>query len=87
MTIVIEWINKALTIFFTGEFIIKVIAFGHRYFYSAWNWLDFFIVVTSLIDFLLDYFLTGKSFNSTFKVIRVFRLARLLKLVNRFKVL
>lgn len=87
MTVVIEWINKALTIVFVAEFVVKVIAFGHRYFYSAWNWLDFFIVVTSLVDFLLDYFLIGKNFNSAFKVIRVFRLARLLKLLNRFKVL
>jgi len=44
-----EFINNCFTIFFTLECILKLIAFGCRFFKESWNVFDFIIVVVSLV--------------------------------------
>ena len=43
------------------EFIVKIIAMGfvigqHTYLSDGWNWLDFFVVITTLLDQIIDVY-------------------------------
>jgi hypothetical protein len=49
-------INYVFTVIFIVEAILKLIAFGKRYYISNWNKFDFFVVCCSLLDFLLNFF-------------------------------
>jgi hypothetical protein len=45
-----------MSVIFLLECILKIIAFGfivhkNAYLRSSWNWLDFFVVLVSLLDF------------------------------------
>lgn len=67
---------------FTAEAIIKIIAMGFAigqgtYLKDPWNWLDFFVVVTSLLAFLPNvYNVSG---------LRTFRLLRPLRSLSTMK--
>ena len=77
---VIRIIDYVLTGIYVLEMIMKIIAFGflfngpESYLRVGWNILDFIVVVTSLISFLPH---TTKNL-SFFKVIRIFRIFRVL---------
>ena len=63
-----------------GE-ILKLLAFGVKdYFYDSWNKFDFFIVIVGYVGLfpVLDVGLT---------VIRLFRVGRILRLINKTKTL
>lgn len=47
----LDLINDCLSLVFTIECVCKLIGFGFNYFKSMWNLVDFFVVVTSIIDF------------------------------------
>jgi voltage-dependent calcium channel L type alpha-1D len=69
------------TAVFVGEFALKILGLGlfkdkKSYFRSAWNWLDFVIVVTSI----LSIYITA----SGVKVLRTFRILRPLKSIKSF---
>mmetsp|Transcript_20712 Transcript_20712/g.31742 ORF Transcript_20712/g.31742 Transcript_20712/m.31742 type:complete len:83 (-) Transcript_20712:1422-1670(-) len=46
--------NIIFSIIFIIEAILKLIAFGDSYFENAWNKFDFFVVISSIFDLLLD---------------------------------
>lgn len=53
----IELMSDIFTMIFTLECIIKIIAMGfvvHRnsYLRDGWNWLDFIVVCTGMLDFI-----------------------------------
>lgn len=78
-----EQIDLGFSIIFIIEFVVKVIAMGfvlHKFSYlrDAWNCLDFFIVVVSIIGFLP---MGGGS--SGLKALRTFRILRPLRSVNK----
>jgi hypothetical protein len=84
---------KQINYFFSGVFIfeaiLKLIAHGLRgYFYSFWNRFDFFVVMTSIIDIVLESQNSTLSFLSIgpqiARVFRVLRVTRVLKLVRKF---
>ena len=55
--IFVEEAENVFTIIFVGEFIAKSIAMGFcigskSYLYDSWNWLDFTVVVTSILEVL-----------------------------------
>ena len=50
----LELINYFFTFVFTLEAILKLGAFGLRYFYNSWNRFDFFVVIASLMDIILS---------------------------------
>jgi hypothetical protein len=52
---------------------------------SWWNILDFSIVIVSWLDFMILAANEGQGLNSSVQAIRTFRVARILKLVRRFK--
>lgn len=88
-------ILENINYFFTGIFIIecllKFIGFGFNgYLYSGWNKFDLFVVLSSIIDILMNNL--GQSFFSFLRVgpqlariLRVLRVSRLLKLVKSLK--
>lgn len=78
----LEFIDLAFTLFFFLEMIIKWLALGlftlspPGYFRSGWNHLDFVVVVMALLG-------QSKLFGSSFKIIRVLRALRPLRLIKR----
>ncbi|MCQ2522081.1 MAG: ion transporter [Lachnospiraceae bacterium] len=64
---------------FTIEIILKLMAYGVRFFTDGWNIFDFVIVLLS--------FVTGLSFLSTLRAFRVFRVLRTLKAVKGLRAL
>jgi hypothetical protein len=75
----LEICNYIFTILFTFEFIVKIVAFGPRlYFTDHWNKLDVVIVILSYVGILLEELGSGLiSLNPTIiRVMRIFRIAR-----------
>ncbi|MCR4617293.1 MAG: ion transporter [Lachnospiraceae bacterium] len=59
---------------FVIEILLKLVAYGIRFFTDGWNWFDLIVVVCSLIS--------GLSF---LKVLRVFRIFRVFKVLKSIK--
>uniref|UniRef100_A0A8C1YXP0 Voltage-dependent L-type calcium channel subunit alpha n=1 Tax=Cyprinus carpio TaxID=7962 RepID=A0A8C1YXP0_CYPCA len=90
-----DTLNLIFTVLFTGEMIVKLIAFKAKgYFGDPWNVFDFIIVVGSIVDVVLNSKLTSKYCLSDLYVeaenvrvsitfFRLFRVLRLIKLLNR----
>lgn len=54
-TQLLDYSNYIFTFIFTMEAYFKLRAFSYRYFETAWNKFDFFIVVTSLMDIIIGF--------------------------------
>ena len=78
-----EMVSNGLTIFFTCEFVLKILAMGfvvHRnsYLRDYWNWLDTLVVIVGFIE--LMPFMNVASLRS----LRVLRVLRPLRSINAF---
>lgn len=78
----IDEVDTWFTVAFTVEMLLKVLGYGFvefedSYIRTPWNWLDFFIVVTSLLN------LFAQSVN--FSGLRTFRVVRPLRTVSKLK--
>ena len=88
---VLSKINLFFTSIFFFECVMKIVALGfHAYWLNPWNKFDFFVVLSSVVDLLMDIF--GKSFISFLRVgpqlarvMRVLRVSRLFKLVKNLQ--
>lgn len=73
--------------FFLGvyhvEATIKLCALRKKYFTSGWNLLDFFILMTSWLDFLFPFFLNAST--QATRVLRVFRAMRALRALRMLR--
>jgi len=74
---------------FALEAALKVIAYGvllgpHAYLKNPWNCLDFFIVVTGLLD-VLDAAVVGGESNRVFSSLRLLRPLRIIRAVEHFE--
>lgn len=83
-----EILDIVLTIFFTLEFMLKVVAWGlimdrHSYLRDAWNWLDFIVVISALLSLLPG----GSEGLAFLRVFRALRPLRSLNAVPQMKVL
>jgi len=83
---VLEMAATVFTACFLFEFLCKLIAMGFvlgpgAYLKSAWNWLDFIIVIIGVLDF---DFLPGTA-SGNLSAIRTFRVMRPLRAITRFK--
>uniref|UniRef100_A0A1I8H277 Ion_trans domain-containing protein n=1 Tax=Macrostomum lignano TaxID=282301 RepID=A0A1I8H277_9PLAT len=77
---VLDYFNMLFTAIFTIEFILKLVAFSFRnYFSDLWNVLDFVIVLGSYIDIISSKIVQPSRSASS----RLFRAMRLVKLLNR----
>ncbi|CAF3628000.1 unnamed protein product [Rotaria socialis] len=83
-TEVLDIFDKVFTVVFTMELVLKWFAYGiTNYFTSGWNWLDFVIVVVSVLGAALDLF--GVADIPAFKSMRTLRALRPLKALSRFE--
>jgi hypothetical protein len=52
---IIKYMNLAVNYVFLLECILKIMSYGFlKYLKNRWNQLDFFLVVTSLVDIVID---------------------------------
>ncbi|KAL7825524.1 hypothetical protein SRHO_G00341470 [Serrasalmus rhombeus] len=88
-------VNSCLLVFYVLEALFKILIQGRTYFRNPWNDLDFFILLMTLLDFVLSLVQSGGGFSSrqastlfrvfkTLKGARVFRALRLLKAIRLF---
>ncbi|KAL7874793.1 hypothetical protein SRHO_G00057630 [Serrasalmus rhombeus] len=100
VTVTTSWclsaVNSCLLVFYVLEALFKILIQGRTYFRNPWNDLDFFIVLMTLLDFVLSLVQSGGGFSSrqastlfrvlkTLKGARVFRALRLIKAIRFFK--
>ena len=77
-------LDKIFTVIFTVELILKWFAYGiQKYFTNAGNWVDFLIVVVSVLGNILDWL--GVADIPAFKSMRTLRALRPLKALSRFE--
>jgi len=77
-------LDKIFTVIFTIELILKWFAYGIKnYFTNGWNWLDFIIVLVSVLGSILDWL--GVADIPAFKSMRTLRALRPLKALSRFE--
>jgi hypothetical protein len=79
----LEFVGNFLSVIFFAECILKVLAKGfvmhkHAYLKDSWNLLDFFVVLVSVSDFL-----PAGSSSGVLKVLRMGRILRPLRTVNK----
>ena len=76
-------LNLVFSILFTVEMILKLGVGGQRvYFATAWNRIDFFIVLSSWTELVITLFITHGNQAS---VVQLVRLGRILRLIRHFK--
>lgn len=86
-------VNRVITatdpyfnVFVYMEFVFKVIAMGFSgefsYLSDSWNWLDFFVVLASMVNDLMPLIIDGNKGASGVKALRSVRLLRPLKLLR-----
>jgi len=88
-------IGHAYTLLFVVEVAIRIIAFGRNFFVSSdwgWNWLDFVIVVSSVVELVTDSIhkaqqsssMTGQasSNSANVRLIRMTRIAKMIRLLR-----
>ena len=81
-------INLIFTGLFTIEFLLKISAYGKRYFIDNWNKYDFFNIVFSVIGWLIDVNgASGGMFRATaaVQVLRMLKLGHVLKLCRKLR--
>ncbi|VVC31902.1 Sodium ion transport-associated,Voltage gated sodium channel, alpha subunit,EF-hand domain,Ion transport [Cinara cedri] len=81
---ILYYMDRIFTVIFFLEMLIKWLALGfHNYFTNAWCWLDFIIVMVSLINFVAA--LLGASGIQAFKTMRTLRALRPLRAMARMQ--
>ena len=63
--------NYFFTTVFILEATLKLIAYGRSYFYTAWNKFDFIIVVSSILDIMINMLMTQAGSGGKFKFLKV----------------
>ena len=82
--------NYIFTAIFIMEATLKLIAYGRSYFKNSWNKFDFFVVVASIFDVMMENmgensFDWLKSAPQIARVMRVLRVARIIRLAGKAK--
>nr|AUY61917.1 sodium channel Nav2 [Lethenteron camtschaticum] len=77
--------NTVLTTIFIAEAVLKLTAlFPVVYFHLGWNIFDFCVVITSVVEWILD---SMSNTNINISIIRTFRILRVFKLAKKWKTL
>ncbi|KAI3356207.1 hypothetical protein L3Q82_017458, partial [Scortum barcoo] len=83
---VLYWINVVFICIFTGECLLKMISLRHYYFTNGWNVFDFIVVILSIIGMFLSEVIEQYFVSPTlFRVIRLARIGRVLRLIKSAK--
>ena len=81
---VLFWANFAFALIFFLEMLMKMFALGMRnYFANSWNKFDFVVVLSSIVGITMDVSMDGEV--PVVGLLRVFRVARIFRLVPRAK--
>ncbi|XP_047029040.1 sodium channel protein para isoform X10 [Helicoverpa zea] len=81
---ILYYMDRIFTVIFFIEMLIKWLALGfQKYFTNAWCWLDFIIVMVSLINFVAG--LCGAGGIQAFKTMRTLRALRPLRAMSRMQ--
>ncbi|XP_043470788.1 sodium channel protein para isoform X7 [Leptopilina heterotoma] len=81
---ILYYMDRIFTVIFFLEMLIKWLALGfQKYFTNAWCWLDFIIVMVSLINFVAS--LVGAGGIQAFKTMRTLRALRPLRAMSRMQ--
>ncbi|XP_035912776.1 sodium channel protein para isoform X43 [Anopheles stephensi] len=81
---ILYYMDRIFTVIFFLEMLIKWLALGFKvYFTNAWCWLDFIIVMVSLINFVAS--LCGAGGIQAFKTMRTLRALRPLRAMSRMQ--
>ncbi|CAG7823253.1 unnamed protein product [Allacma fusca] len=84
LTDILYYMDRIFTVIFFLEMLIKWLALGFvAYFSNAWCWLDFVIVMVSLINFIAS--LCGAGSVQAFKTMRTLRALRPLRAMSRMQ--
>lgn len=88
MNSILDFTNYIFSAVFFVEAVFKIIAFGDTYLKLGWNKFDFFVVISSIFDLLLET-LDTKSMEfltvapQLARVMRVLRVTRIIKLAGK----
>eukprot|EP00602_Paraphysomonas_sp_CaronLab_P008605 CAMPEP_0185034492 /NCGR_PEP_ID=MMETSP1103-20130426/24443_1 /TAXON_ID=36769 /ORGANISM="Paraphysomonas bandaiensis, Strain Caron Lab Isolate" /LENGTH=1644 /DNA_ID=CAMNT_0027571169 /DNA_START=197 /DNA_END=5132 /DNA_ORIENTATION=+ len=77
----LETMNTIFAIIFTIEAVIKISSLKQRYFTDSWNRFDLLVVVGTDVG-LVFLWVSGSNIGLTVTILRTFRIARLLRLMN-----
>ncbi|CAE7648316.1 scn4ab, partial [Symbiodinium microadriaticum] len=77
----LETMNTMFAMIFTLEAVIKISALKSKYFSDMWNRFDFVVVVGTNAG-LIFLWISGSNIGMTVTILRTFRIARLLRLMN-----
>ncbi|XP_067145292.1 sodium channel protein para-like isoform X2 [Centruroides vittatus] len=81
---ILQYMDKIFTVLFFLEMLIKWLAFGFKkYFTNAWCWLDFVIVLVSMINLVATMVWGGNI--PALKTMRTLRALRPLRALSRFQ--
>ncbi|XP_071329963.1 sodium channel, voltage-gated, type I-like, alpha isoform X1 [Trachinotus anak] len=83
---ILYWINVVFICIFTGECLLKMISLRQYYFTNGWNIFDFIIVILSIAGMFLSDLIERYFVSPTlFRVIRLARIGRVLRLIKSAK--
>lgn len=72
----LEQLDKYILAIFVVELLIRIAAYGKRFFEDGWNTFDFVVIVVSCL-----------AYNTSFSVLRTFRVLRLMRLISNQRIL
>ncbi|XP_063716752.1 sodium channel protein 1 brain-like isoform X2 [Symsagittifera roscoffensis] len=81
-------LNIMFTTIYSLECIVKIVGLRQQYFLYAWNIFDFIIVLVSITDIVIEAVVDSKTMflkPGTLRVIRLFRIGRVLRLIKAAK--
>ena len=78
-------INYIIMVIFIVEAILKLSCMGCKYFNDTWNIFDFSLIIISLVSTAFNMMNIQSGIGNKASLLRIFRLGRLLRLVNRAK--
>ena len=89
LTNVLKFFNYLFSFIFMLECFVKLVAYGIRpYFHISWNKFDFFIVIVSIVDWIVaDIDGIDSSFLKTFQIIRVLKVLKVSRVIRLVKAL
>ncbi|ETW09835.1 hypothetical protein, variant 1 [Aphanomyces invadans] len=90
MDLALNAINYAFSLVFLFEAVLKLFAVGPRHYFSrGWDCFDFFILMITIVSTILPFTGSDKQLNlgGGSMVVRVFRVGRALRLINKAKLM
>jgi voltage-gated sodium channel len=72
----LEQLDKYILAIFVVELLIRITAYGKRFFKDGWNIFDFVVILASCL-----------AYNTAFSVLRTFRVLRLMRLISNQSIL